>query len=135
MNVWWLIVRTPAGGHTWEVGDPGPAGTENLVVRAKTLLGWPHDDRPGDGWDLSLAPGEPHPSLRAKCVHREVADLLRVTDAAVQVWAADDAAARHESEVAAVQAAIARMPVEQQTALRTRLGWSPAPQPMGGGKT
>lgn len=137
MNVWWLIARTPTGGHTWELGEPDPAGTENLVVRAKTLLGWPHDDRPGDGWDISLAPGEPHPSLRAVCAHREVAELLRVADSAVQVWLAGDAAARREAELSAVQSAVQRLSAADSQVLRSRLGWGAAPKPStpaGGGK-
>lgn len=140
MNVWWLIARTPTGGHSWELGNPDPVVLENLVVRAKALLGWPYGDATADieqGWVLTLAPGEPHPSLRAVCAHREVAELSRVTDSAVQVWLAGDAAARREAELAAVQSAVLRLsPADSQT-LRSRLGWDTAPKPStstGGGK-
>ena len=67
-DTWYAICRTPAPSiDVWPVGDMSDMVLAQAYVDAiLALLSYPADWFNTDGWDLSLSPGTPHPSLLAQ---------------------------------------------------------------------
>ena len=64
MDLWTVIVQTPDGPHTFRLPEAASAAaTEALIARARQAVGCPDDWFDRAGWDVSIAPGEPHPRL------------------------------------------------------------------------
>lgn len=121
---WWLIVQTPSGLHLWNLGRPADEQRDDLILRARTHIGFPAGDAllPGAGnWDLALSPGEPHGTLLHRATVHDLADLARVPDADVQAYRCDCEQAARTASLDAARAAIAQLDSAQRDALRAEL--------------
>lgn len=77
---WWVIIRTPAGGGTWDIGDSTPERKDELVTRAKIVMGVPADwDPQNTNWDVQLTPGRPHNRAIASAPERPLNELEAVS--------------------------------------------------------
>ena len=125
----WLIFNRGGRLDAWNLGQAMTVDqVAEMVTRARLLLGIDAtDDTAGVA---SVSPGQPHPqTLRLTTVH-ELSELITLTPDQVGAYRSAQSAARRQARVDAAASAVATLPAEEQTELRTRLGWG-APRPNG----
>lgn len=111
----WLIIHTPDGVFVWPVWEDDAEPDASLIDAARVLVGYPADDIPvrtdtdTDGYDIQLAPGEPHASLLARATVGSVADLRKVDATAVATHVQARVAAARQSTVDAAKAVLANL--------------------------
>ncbi len=124
---WWLVVRRDGVPHCWQVGDPTPERTEELVDRARVLLGI----AAGEAWlsdpDISvdLTCGRPHPQLLSSATVHDVSDLDDVAAAALTAYHDEGQAEHRRTRLHAAREAIALLTPAEHAALREELPAQP----------
>jgi hypothetical protein len=92
VTFWWLVIRTPDGVWVWEMWPDGeqPDDVDDLLNAARVVAGYSTDDIAvrNDGFDIQMAPGQPHDSLLGQALRGTLAELRAVDAAAVVEHAA-----------------------------------------------
>lgn len=125
----WLIINRGGRRDVWNLGSSfTPEQIEDLVRRARLLLGIAAtDDTAGQA---GISPGRPHEQTLLSAAIHELTELTGVAAATVDAYRQAQHAARRTARVDETAAQVAALPAEEQTELRTRLGWG-APRPNG----
>lgn len=131
--MWWLTIRAGGRAHCWPVG-PDPAPHDELIHRARVLLGFPA----GDAWlldpalDISLTVGELHERTLQYVTMHGRDELDAVDPGAVATYRAQGEQQRRTARVDAAERLVASLPDADKATLRGRLGWTSPARPTDG---
>lgn len=116
---YWLTIRTPGEVHCWYLGNPSDDEREQLVHRARLVVGFPADDAwvadVSLGYAVQIEPGGTEGDQRPFAVHkgratvRDVAELAAVKPAAVDAYQAQRIAYHRTVEIDSAKAVLDRL--------------------------
>jgi len=115
----WIAVRVNKVQHLWRVGVVDDATLEDLIFRARKVIGYPGGDTPVG--DVSVFDQTPHDIVIAASQVHDVADLRAVVASDVQTYRDQCRQAAHQARLDDARRAVAQLSDADKATLRAEL--------------